>query len=92
MSYTWDNTEIYLYDVPGGSASFTLAGHPSYKLEANWDDRGAICLHHVRYELLVPECKKKFKQVKIDAGTDYYCRNGPGDINSGPLIDYSEMK
>jgi hypothetical protein len=92
VTYTWDETQIYLYDVPSSGVPATYPGvPPEFTLEANWDDHGAICLHHVRYEQLAPECKKRFRQTKLDGGYDYYCRNGPGDFNRGPLMDYSQL-
>lgn len=99
VSYTWDQTAIWLYDLSaGGTPNIPpdppMPANSDLSLEANWDEHGAICLHHLRYELLAPDCRERLKFKKAtqpDGGQLYYCRDGTPDFNGGLLKDYSSI-
>ena len=64
---------------------------PGFVFEANWDEKGAICIVHARYASLGPNCRDQFpvriavspapKEKKLpnrgQLGTEYHCRGRP---------------
>jgi len=79
ITHTKDGTLIELYP---SRSTHTL--RRNFFLEANWDERGALCVIHARYVSLSPQCASRFSvvlgqpphtlQSRTDfTGTEYHC-------------------
>lgn len=97
VTYTTDGTKIYLSDRPTGGVWSVDHDHDAgFKLEATWDERGAVCLHHARHALLSPECLRQFPFQRFpsdrpDKNDLYYCKSDAG-FEPGILMDDSAIQ
>ena len=87
VSHTKDGTLVEPYRR---TEAATHELPPAFIFEANWDERGAICVLHARYVSLPATCREKNFPVRIgpslpgkeslsqgQLGTEYYCRGKP---------------
>jgi hypothetical protein len=97
VTYTTDGTKIYLADMPDGGVWSVDHNHDAgLKLEATWDERGAVCLHHARHALLSPECVPLFPVQRFfpegrNKDNLYYCKADAG-FEPGILMDDSAIQ
>jgi hypothetical protein len=79
VAHTKDGTRIDLYAKPPPHQL-----QPPFLLEANWDEKGAICVIHARYLSLSPQCQREVFRVVLEhprgkegayefTGTEYHC-------------------
>jgi hypothetical protein len=90
VTYTKDRTQIILYDARDGGLIFDAGVDGGFSFEANWNENGAICLVHSRYQSLSPDCQVRLGKGTVDAGgVLYHCRSGTGTLTEGILMDDS---
>jgi len=96
VTYTKDRTPIFLFEGADAGAAAdqaaTMRRSRGYLYEANWDENGALCVIHSRYQSLDPVCQGKFKQTKVVDGQEYRCKSSSADLQQGVLKDDSTLR